>query len=195
LNKPVFYFLEVLLQEKLEKSEKLLDVGTGPGHFPIILGESFPNLQIFGIDPSPDMISEAKRNVLKSGLKNVEIRYGDVHNLEFEDEYFDVVTSNFSIKHWKDREKGLSEIYRVLKKDGVVWIVEIEKNADGRKFDELFSVISPEFRIILFPILRYFATRNGVSADELNSYAEKIGFKGSFRASHHLPAVYAILRK
>lgn len=197
MNKPLFYSLEILLHEKLEKAENVLDVGTGPGHFPIILAQAFPHLRIVGVDLSPDMISEAKKNVEKAGVKNAEIKEADVLELPFDSESFDVVTSNFSIKHWQDREKGLSEILRVLKKDGVAWIVEIEKNAKPSKFDELFSVVSPELKIILLPMLKYFVTKNGVSSEELNACLKNLraNAKGMFRTATHLPIVYAVLKK
>ena len=196
MNKPLFYSLEILLHDKLDRAKTLLDVGTGPGHFPIIVAQAFPHLRIVGVDLSPDMISEAKKNVEKAGVKNVEIKEADVLELPFDSESFDVVTSNFSIKHWQDREKGLSEILRVLKKGGIAWIVEIEKNARPSKFDELFSVVSPELKIILLPMLKYFVTKNGVSAEELNTCLRKLKTAGGkFRTATHLPIVYAILKK
>ena len=49
---------------------------------------------------------------------------GDSECLDFEDNLFDVVTVSFGIRNFENLDKGLSEIYRVLKKNGLFVILE-----------------------------------------------------------------------
>ena len=49
---------------------------------------------------------------------------GDSENLSFEDNYFDAVTISFGVRNFETLEKGLKEIYRVLKPSGKLVILE-----------------------------------------------------------------------
>lgn len=195
INILFFRFLEILLYDYLKEAERVLDVGTGPGHFPIIIGRIYNNLEIYGIDPADNMISEAMRNLKKSGLKNIHFLKGDSARIDFPSEYFDVVTSNFSIKHWENQKEGLKEIFRVLKKGGIVWIVDVSKNFDPKMLYDFIPLVSFGYKILFFPVLKFFMPKIGISADEMNNLISGIGFRGSFRDSPYLPFTYALLKK
>lgn len=94
-----------------EKDDKLLDIGCGTGNYTIALSES--ELNICGIEPSGLMLNEAKS-------KNPEISWtiGNAEKLPFENDNFDFAIATLTIHHWKDLEKGFSEIRRILKPSG-----------------------------------------------------------------------------
>ncbi|MDD4162082.1 MAG: class I SAM-dependent methyltransferase [Methanothrix sp.] len=65
------------------------------------------------------------RDALASSLENApQFEVGDVCALPFEDEFFDLVVSTFSLHHWPDATAGLNEIFRVLKPGGEAWIYD-----------------------------------------------------------------------
>jgi SAM-dependent methyltransferase len=103
----------------------ILDVGTGQGRLPIKIAKKNKLLKAYGIDISKKAVDEAQRNALASGLANApQFDVGDVCALPFEDEFFDLVVSTFSLHHWSDKIGGLNEICRVLKPNGEAWIYD-----------------------------------------------------------------------
>lgn len=104
---------------------KILDIATGTGDLAIQFAEATPAEKIVGLDLSDGMLSVARKKVAgKEISKKIEFVQGDSEALPFEDEFFDAITVSFGIRNFENLEKGLSEIYRVLKKDGIFVILE-----------------------------------------------------------------------
>ena len=66
------------------------------------------------------MLSIAKKKITGAALVK-----GDAHCLPFQSETFDFVKINFAFHHFLDKQKVVAEIYRVLKKNGILSIVNI----------------------------------------------------------------------
>jgi ubiquinone/menaquinone biosynthesis C-methylase UbiE len=109
------------------KNLRVLDVCFGTGNGSIAIAET-KNI-IVGIDLSFDMLVVANKKILKQGIQNVFIHQMDAANMGFHDEKFDVVTVSFGL-HDMDYNlmmAVLEEIFRVLKKEGRLYIVDYEK--------------------------------------------------------------------
>ncbi len=107
------------LLNKREKYVRILDLGCGPGTISRdLLGISE---QVWGIDISKDMIRVANESFSSSGLESrIHFCVGDAENLNFPDQFFDVVICLGVLRYLDSLDKGLKEIYRVLKPDGVM---------------------------------------------------------------------------
>lgn len=104
---------------KPKKKSKLLDIGAGKG----ILLELANKKGIIscGIEVSESRIKEC----IKKGL---EVKYGDVYEMPYSDEYFDYVVVSEVLEHLKFPSRAIREIYRVLTHGGIVAVtVPIEK--------------------------------------------------------------------
>jgi demethylmenaquinone methyltransferase / 2-methoxy-6-polyprenyl-1,4-benzoquinol methylase len=101
------------------KYENLLDIGCGPGTISNDLLAI--SSRVWGMDISQDMINIAidKFNETQFNEK-VHFEVGDAEQLKFPDEYFDAVVCVGVLRYLNSRERGLQEIYRVLKPNGVV---------------------------------------------------------------------------
>ena len=108
-----------LIEEHLPKSAplKILDAGTGAGFFAILLASS--GHQLTGIDMSPKMIHEAKKNMFEFGCR-VDFKQMNAQELDFDDEYFDVVISRNLTWTLPDVMQAYREWYRVLKVGGIL---------------------------------------------------------------------------
>ena len=82
---------------------------------------------MYGVDWSPINISTAIERKDRKKIKNVEYIQSDVHELPFENNYFDFIFSNGVLHHTTSIEKGLKEIFRTLKKGGQCWLYLMEK--------------------------------------------------------------------
>ena len=104
---------------------KVLDAGTGPGTLARDIARRFPQLQVYGIDLSADMIRLAHEHAKREQVEErVHFDVGDVGYLPYPDHSFDVVVSTISLHHWHELEQPLRELYRVLRPGGKLWIYD-----------------------------------------------------------------------
>ncbi len=107
------------IKKHIPKKEglKILDIGTGPGFFAIILaGEGF---DVTAIDCTSAMLDMAKQNS-RELRENIKFMLMDAQKLEFADETFDVVISRNLTWNLENPQQAYMEWTRVLKKDGVI---------------------------------------------------------------------------
>ena len=117
---------KAILQLQPFRPATLLDVATGTGDFAIQAQRLLEGVHITGIDISQGMMDIGRQNVEAMGLQDV-IRFEreDCTALSYPDATFDAVTAAFGIRNFADLDKGLSEMCRVLKKDGHLSIIEL----------------------------------------------------------------------
>ena len=105
--------------------ETILDLATGTADLAIALAKYNPQTHIIGVDFSERMLAIGKEKVKKQGLENqIDLCLGDAAALPFEDQSFDAVTVAFGVRNFENLQQSLSEICRVLKPNGQVFILE-----------------------------------------------------------------------
>ncbi len=115
--------LWTIQQLSVKPTDKLLEIGFGPG---FAIQEIIPILttgSIAGVDFSQTMVKSAKRRnvqAVKAGI--VDLRYGEVIHIPFADNTFDKVFSINSIYFWINPLAAFKELYRVLKPNGLLTI-------------------------------------------------------------------------
>ncbi len=109
------------------KHDTILDVATGTGDLAIAAIKLNPTL-ITGIDISEEMLKVGDEKLIRKKLdKIIKLQKADSENLPFDDNSFDACMVAFGVRNFEDLKKGLSEMYRVINKDGVVVILEFSK--------------------------------------------------------------------
>lgn len=104
--------------------ESILDIATGTGDLAILLSQTKAT-KIIGLDLSSGMLEVGRIKVNELKLEHrIEMVQGDSENLPFEDNSFDAITVGFGIRNFENLEKGLTEILRVLKPNGIFVILE-----------------------------------------------------------------------
>jgi ubiquinone/menaquinone biosynthesis C-methylase UbiE len=111
------------LVEAVPEGADVLDVGTGPGVLLVELAGRRPDVKLTGVDLSADMVAAAERNVGKFGQR-VSARVGDVVDLPFPDDSFDVVVTSLSMHHWDHPAAAVPELARVLRPGGRVYVYD-----------------------------------------------------------------------
>lgn len=114
-----------LLQKYSPK--KILDVATGTGDFAIEALKLNPE-RVIGIDISKKMLQIGKEKIKRFKLEDkIELMLADSEKLPFKDNSFDAITVGFGVRNFENLEKGLSEMHRVLNKNGIAVILEFSK--------------------------------------------------------------------
>ena len=106
---------------------KILDIATGTCDLAIAALRLKPE-SISGIDISQRMLEEGRRKIYKRGLENkIKLSLADSEELPFEEKQFDVAMVAFGVRNFESPENGLSEMYRVLRVDGIAMILEFSR--------------------------------------------------------------------
>jgi ubiquinone/menaquinone biosynthesis C-methylase UbiE len=119
--------LENLRPKLQHRRGTLLDIGCGTGAFTFHLDRELQGWNIFGTDPSQEMLAKARgkqENAQKDNKKNyLSFLQCASEKLPFEDNSVDVVTTLSSFHFWGNQKAALREIYRVLNPDHGVLII------------------------------------------------------------------------
>ena len=106
----------------------VLDVATGTGDVALLIARTYPGTQVTGVDISEKMLDIARHKLDKRQLvSDVTFETGDSENLQFEDNSFDAITVAFGVRNYGDLQKGLQEMYRVVKPGGKAIILEFTR--------------------------------------------------------------------
>ncbi len=130
LNRVISFGIDVKWRKKVLKmvSEKnpktILDIATGTGDLAILMANTSAE-KIIGLDISKGMLDIGIQKIANKNLSSkIEMLLADSENMPFDDNTFDAVTVAFGIRNFETLEKGLTEILRVLKPNGIFVILE-----------------------------------------------------------------------
>lgn len=108
------------------KPQTMLDIATGTGDFAMLAAQMLKPRKLIGADISDGMMEIGRAKVKEAHLDDIiTFEKQDCLNLTYPDESFDAVTAAFGIRNFQDLDKGLKEMCRVLKKGGMLSIVEL----------------------------------------------------------------------
>ncbi len=106
--------------------KEILDIATGTGDFAIMTAKMLHPKRLVGADISEGMMDVGRKKVMAEGLADVvSFAKEDCMRLSFAEGSFDAVTAAFGIRNFADLERGLSEMYRVLRPGGHLCVVEL----------------------------------------------------------------------
>ncbi|MBK6551363.1 MAG: bifunctional demethylmenaquinone methyltransferase/2-methoxy-6-polyprenyl-1,4-benzoquinol methylase UbiE [Flavobacteriales bacterium] len=109
-----------------EPTDRLLDVATGTADLAILAAKTVK--EVIGIDISEGMLSHGRTKVKDRGLEDrITLQQADSIALPFDDARFDAVTVAFGVRNFEDLERGLSEMFRVLRPGGRLFVLEFSK--------------------------------------------------------------------
>lgn len=108
------------LLPRLEPGQTVLDFGCGPGTISLGLAEAVDPGHLHGIDMEETQIGLARSAAESGGHDNVTFHVGNVNDLPFEDDTFDVAHCHAVLMHIPDTSAALAEVRRVLKPGGII---------------------------------------------------------------------------
>lgn len=148
----------------LKKDFEAIDLASGTGFTAFALAEHVK--RVVAYDGTPEMLEKAKALAQEKNLNNLEYVVGDVANLPFPNNTFDIAACRRAAHHFLDKQKFFSEAYRVLKPGGKLGFVDMSrpKNDDM----DLFNTIEK---------IRDHSHAAAEKESDWIGFAEKAGFK------------------
>ena len=120
----------------------ILDIATGTGDFAILAARMLTPEKLIGADISEGMMDIGRQKVKRARLEQIiSFEKEDCLQLSYPENSFDAVTAAFGIRNFPDLDRGLKEIFRVLKPDGHLSVVELTSPV-AFPMKQLFKVYS-----------------------------------------------------
>lgn len=130
LNRVISFGIDIKWRKKVlqlvaaKQPKNVLDIATGTGDLAILMTATTAQ-EIIGLDISAGMLAVGKTKIEAKKLDSkIKMVLGDSEQINYPDNYFDAITVAFGIRNFENLEKGLSEILRVLKPNGIFVILE-----------------------------------------------------------------------
>ena len=138
------------------KINTLLEVGCGNGQLWMNKRKDIRNREIFLTDVSDGMLEDAKQNL----NDNFSFFVVNCENIPFKKDFFDAIIANHVLFYLNDLNQGLSEIRRVLKKNGIFYSTTYSKN-HMREINELVKEFNSNVYLSEQPLYHRFGLENG----------------------------------
>lgn len=147
-----------------EKPKKILEVGCGPGLLLKELSKKYPEAEIFGIDIQESALKLAREN----NKKSIIFKIAKAEDLPFHDRFFDLVISKDSFHEYSNAEKALSEMHRITKMNGIIYVKDIKRDVPMYL---LRRVINPK---TVFEKLMFYSARASYTKDEMKKLLKRV---------------------
>ncbi|MBR2051530.1 MAG: bifunctional demethylmenaquinone methyltransferase/2-methoxy-6-polyprenyl-1,4-benzoquinol methylase UbiE [Bacteroidales bacterium] len=120
-NSQIFSFSD----SQIQKDSQVLDVACGTADSTIALAKAGVP-RVVGVDISEGMLKVGEKKIEELKLNStITLKVEDCENLSFNDNTFDAAFIAFGIRNFEDKKKGLKELHRVLKPNGLLLILEL----------------------------------------------------------------------
>ncbi|CAB11235.1 UbiE family methyltransferase [Schizosaccharomyces pombe] len=116
----------------VKKTDRILDVGCGPGTITVGFPKYVPEGEVIGVEPSQELLDKAEEalrkeeTLKKEKINNCSFRLGSIYKLPFPDNTFDIVNTHQVLVHLQDPVAALVELKRVTKPGGYVCCKEAD---------------------------------------------------------------------
>jgi demethylmenaquinone methyltransferase/2-methoxy-6-polyprenyl-1,4-benzoquinol methylase len=122
------YWRRAAIQKLVEHQPKhILDVATGTADFALATVRLHPE-HVVGVDISEQMLMIGREKIAQRKLsEKIRLQSGEAEDLKFDDNHFDAAIVAFGARNFEHLDKGLSEMNRVVRKGGIIVVLEFSR--------------------------------------------------------------------
>jgi len=113
----------IISMSEVSQDDKVLDIACGTGIVTCEFAKYAKN--VVGLDITKDMIAQAVKAQHENNLTNIKFDLGNVENLPYENDSFDIIFTRYSFHHFLDTQKVFDEMIRVCKSNGKIIVVDV----------------------------------------------------------------------
>jgi demethylmenaquinone methyltransferase/2-methoxy-6-polyprenyl-1,4-benzoquinol methylase len=144
---------------ELSEGSMALDIASGTADIPRLINKKFKSVSMHVTDINASMLALGKERAINENFfHNCNFALASGESLPYQDQTFDLVTVGFGLRNFTDKEKGLKEMTRVLKPDGVLLILEFSKPTNS-----FFSKVYDWYSFNIIPKLGSFLANDSKS--------------------------------
>jgi demethylmenaquinone methyltransferase/2-methoxy-6-polyprenyl-1,4-benzoquinol methylase len=144
---------------ELSEGSVALDIASGTADIPRLINKKFKSVSMHVTDINASMLALGKERAINENFfHNCNFALASGESLPYQDQTFDLVTVGFGLRNFTDKEKGLKEMKRVLKPDGVLLILEFSKPTNS-----FFSKVYDWYSFNIIPKLGSFLANDSKS--------------------------------
>ena len=144
---------------ELSEGSVALDIASGTADIPRLISKKFKSVSMHVTDINASMLALGKERAINENFfHNCNFALASGESLPYQDRTFDLVTVGFGLRNFTDKEKGLREMKRVLKPDGVLLILEFSKPTNS-----FFSKVYDWYSFNIIPKLGSFLANDSKS--------------------------------
>ena len=151
---------EMLIElSELSEGSIALDIASGTADIPRLINKKFKSVSMHVTDINASMLALGKdRAINENFFHNCSFALASGESLPYQNQTFDLVTVGFGLRNFTDKERGLKEMRRVLKPNGVLLILEFSKPTNS-----FFSKIYDWYSFNIIPKLGSFLANDSES--------------------------------
>jgi demethylmenaquinone methyltransferase / 2-methoxy-6-polyprenyl-1,4-benzoquinol methylase len=144
---------------ELSEGSVALDIASGTADIPKLINKKFKSVSMHVTDINASMLALGKdRAINENFFHNCSFALASGESLPYQDQTFDLVTVGFGLRNFTDKERGLREMRRVLKPNGVLLILEFSKPTNS-----FFSKVYDWYSFNVIPKLGSFLANDSES--------------------------------
>jgi ubiquinone/menaquinone biosynthesis C-methylase UbiE len=154
----------------------VLEVAPGPGFLAIETARG-GTCRVTGLDISRTFVEIARKNAAEAGVR-VDFRYGNASEMPFAENSFDFLVCRAAFKNFREPEKALREMRRVLRPGGTALIIDLRRDASMAQIRRYVNGLGLSVRSRLFTLLtfRFMLLKRAYTKQELETMLERSDF-------------------
>ncbi|MBC8509646.1 MAG: class I SAM-dependent methyltransferase [Anaerolineales bacterium] len=117
------------------QGQRVLEISFGTGYLMMQLAKQY---EVYGLDYNERFVTMLREKLAQTGL-SANVRQGNVEAMPYEDGYFDTIVNTMAFTAYPNGEKAMSEMHRVLKKNGRIVMVDVDYPSDLNRMGVLIT--------------------------------------------------------